>query len=286
MRAPRRSTMPCSAKTSKRREGPTRWANLRDFVAECWKPMARRSSWWNPMDSRCWLREPLRGAMDWPELVRLGFGAVASAGLDSDRPGGRLARPLRRPAWRTWPLGRAAVHAAGGSGRRAIRSACSTMRSTCPMPSGASVGGGYLDHAACCWPFVTLRYPMKNAKGWSGSLQPRHRRRHRRDSSHGCARSCWRRSGMAGCRNRNAPCSGAGLGCGGVAIAGLARSLTIASARSGAVPAGHAPALERDRNRVHAYHRRTASDSAQAPGGACRCRGEKAEADRSARHFG
>src|SRR5262245_54138879 len=78
-RAPRRSTNRCSAKTSRPREA-SRMSELRDFIADLLERKGAAVETLEPDGLAILAPAPVREAMGWPELARLGFGTERAPG--------------------------------------------------------------------------------------------------------------------------------------------------------------------------------------------------------------
>ena len=216
---------------------------LRDFVADMLESEGAAVEPVEPDGLDVLAPEPLRAAMGWPELARLGFGAELPSGampigLEGDWLDrfGALLGERGRFAERQLVLAGAAV------GRRAIPSACSTARSICPTPVWR------LHDAKPAWTRCLLlafryhRHFRRKARGAGlARLQSGHRRGHRRRHSGAAARAAGARRGLACARAGRAPRGGRGLGRGEARGAGPAAARSSCPARSGALPARHAP---------------------------------------------
>ena len=184
---------------------------LRDFVADMLEIEGAAVEPVEPDGLDVLAPEPLRSAMGWPELARLGFGRRAAAGampvgLEGDwldRFGALLGD---RGRWAERKL----VPRRGGR-PRAIPNACSIAPSICPMPHGAARRRRRPGRAACCWRFATRPSPTRSARGWSGSPSTRAPAPSSMTSWHDCAR-CWRTDASGGRPSGRARRGGAGLG--------------------------------------------------------------------------
>jgi len=153
--------------------GGAAWGALRDFVAEVLElegavvepfgaGRARRAG------SGC-ARRPDGGGRSWRGSASAPSCRATSIPI---RPGGRLARPLRRPARRARPAG-----ANGNSRCRPARrnspipSGCSNARSTCPTRVCGRFHAvtAHLDALPAADVPLHRVCPTRSAKGWSGS---------------------------------------------------------------------------------------------------------------------
>ena len=216
-------------------------SQLRDFVAGL---MEHRGAVVEAMEAdrlEVLAPEPLRQAMGWPELARLGFGARAPSRRDPDRARGRLARPLRRAARRATGAGpSAAALPAAALAAPGTRNACSSARSICPTRSGASRRRPRPSPAACCWPSATPRSPTRSAKGSSGSGSTSAPAPSSTKSWRGCARLC---AGSPTGRLPEPAVRRGRAGVGGRSARGAGPPAARPRVRAGhrAVPARHAP---------------------------------------------
>src|SRR6516162_4994280 len=74
MKAPRRSTRPCSARTSRPHEA-NRMSGLQEFVADLLEQHGAVVEALEPDIVEVLAPDHVRQTMGWPELARLGFGA-------------------------------------------------------------------------------------------------------------------------------------------------------------------------------------------------------------------
>ncbi len=146
------------------------------------------------MGSRCWRPQPLRHAMGWPELARLGSERSVPR-ADPDRARRRLARSFRRAPRRAGALGRAAAAADRPRARAAGRPGAHARSRTRSAQCGLALPRRDRDlrPAACCWPSATAPLSDEKREGliWLGfNLAPAP-----------SSTKCWRDCGPFWCRS-------------------------------------------------------------------------------------
>ena len=272
-RAPRRSTTRCSAKTSRPREAEP-MSELRDFVADLLERQGAAVEAVEPDGLDVLAPAPVRKAMGWPELARLGFGAERAAGAIADRARGRLARPVRRAARRRRPLepsGRCVPADAVRGAERPRTRARARARSA---ERGLALPGHDRDLDTLPAAGLPLhRRVGREARGAGlARLQPRHRRGHQTTCSRGCGRR-WRKM-----PDWQAPdpatrrAAGPGWNAATLASAGASAARSAGAREHRAVPARHAPAARARPQPGPRLSRRSAQRVAEAARGAGRVR--------------